>query len=85
MTTSVVTWSEGLSNRVSIIIRRNYRSYTAGSFITFLSIFFCLYLYCCIYIYVYIYIYIYGCMFSMLLFNFLNYLFLLLCYVFLLV
>jgi len=71
----VVKWSEGLSDRVSTFIRRYvYRSYDVcclyGCFIyhilsySFGSIF-----YHCIY----------GCMFCVLLFNFVNYVFLLLC------
>jgi hypothetical protein len=77
VSTSVVKWSEGLNNR---IIRRymyqmKFSAYMAVLFITFFphssgSIF---------------YHYVYGCMFYMLLFNFVNYVFLLLCYVFLLV
>jgi hypothetical protein len=71
--TSVVKWSEGLSNRVSIIIR-TYRSYEVCclydcfAYHTFF-IFFGFILYHCMY----------DCMFYMLLFNFLNWVFLLLC------
>ena len=63
MLTSVVKWSEGLSNRVSIIIRRYTdqmrfaASYSSGPILC----------YC-----------IYSCMFCMLLFNFVNNVFLLL-------
>jgi hypothetical protein len=60
----VVKWSEGLSNRVSIIIRR----YTDHMKFAALSYPFGSNLYHCIY----------GCMFCMLLFNFVNYVLLLL-------
>jgi len=87
VSTSVVKWSEGLSSMMSIIIRRyidhmKFAAYMAVSIITFVHI--VLDLFCIIvYMHIYTYIYIYGCMFCMLLFNFVNYV-LLLCYVFLL-
>jgi hypothetical protein len=66
---SVVKWSEGVSNRVSIIIRRSYEVCCLyGCFVyPILSYSFVSFLYHCIY----------GCMFCMLLFNFVNYVFLL--------
>jgi len=76
--TSVVKWSEDLSDKVSIIIRRyidhmKIAVYMVVSFNHILSYSYGSVLYHCIY----------GCMFCMLLFNFVSYVFLLLCYVFL--
>jgi hypothetical protein len=88
VSTSVRKWSEGLSRTMSIIIRiyiehMKFAAYMAVSFITFfpiLFVLFCITVYAYIlYIYIYIYIYIYVCMFCMILFNFVNYVFLLLC------
>jgi hypothetical protein len=60
-----VNWSEGLSNRVSIIIRR----YTDNMNFPVSLIFFGSILYHCVY----------GCMFCMLLLNFVNYVLLFVC------
>ena len=62
MSTSVMKWSEGLSNSVSIIIRRSighmrFADYMAVSFITFVTLFGSVLYHC-----------IYGSMFYMLLF-----------------
>jgi hypothetical protein len=71
---SWVKWSEGLSNRVTIIIRiyidhMKFDVYMAVSFIhSFVSFWFH-----------FLSFYMYCCMFCMILFNFVNYVFLLLC------
>jgi len=73
--TSVLKWSECLSNGVSVIIRR-YRDHMK----------FACCLYACFMYHILSYSYgsilyhcIYGCLFCMHLFNFVNYVFLLLC------
>ena len=78
MSIRVVKWSEVLNNRASIIIRRfrehmRFAACMVVSFISF-SYSFVSILYHCLY----------GCMFYIRLFNFLNFVFLLLCYVLLL-
>jgi len=73
VSTSVVKWSEGLSNRASVIIRRytdqmKFVAYMVVPFIIFFSYSSRSILYHCTY----------GCMFCMFLFSFVNYVFLLL-------
>ena len=77
VSTSVVKWSEGLSNRVSIIIRRythhmRFAAYMALSLITFFVFFGSI-----------LYHFIIGRTFCLLSFNFVNYVLFLLRYVFL--
>jgi len=75
----VVKWNEVLSNMVSIIIRRyidetKFAAYMAVSFIAFFH--FLLVLFCTI-------VFVVVCFVSMLLFDFVNYVLLILCCVFL--
>ena len=75
MSTSVVKWSEGLRKRVSIIIRKytdlmKFAACMDMSFITFFYIFCSIFYHC-----------IYGCMFCMLLFNFVQVSVMYYCYV----
>jgi hypothetical protein len=74
VSTSVVEWSEGLSNRVSIIIIRYIDQTKLPACLAVSFIFFFSYTPGPI-----LYQRICGCMFCMLLFNFVNYVFLLLC------
>jgi hypothetical protein len=81
-----VKWSEVLSNRMFTIIRiyidhMKFASYMAYSFIAFFYILLVSFLSVCVsvYMYVCVCVCVYGCMFCMLLFNFVNYVFLLLC------
>jgi len=74
VSTSAVKCSESLSNRVSNIIRRyidhmNFAAYMAFSFIIFLRVLLVLFLNHCIY----------GCKFRIFLFDFVSYVFLLVC------
>jgi len=76
MKCSWVKWSDGLSNRVSNIIRRYTDHMKFAAYMAFRlshSFMFFWFYFCII-----VYIYTYGCMFCMLLFNFVNYVFLLL-------
>ena len=67
---SVVKWSEGVSNRVSVVIRSYEVCCLYGCFVyDILSYSFGSIFYHCIY----------GCMFCMPLFNFVHYVFILLC------
>jgi len=70
VSTSVVKWTEGLGNRVSIIMRRcidriRFANDMAVMLITFFHILLVLFFYHCVC----------GCTFYMLLFNFVNYVF----------
>jgi len=81
VSTSVVKWSDVLSNRVSTTIRRYINiSYEVCCLYGFFVYHIISYSFSSIF-----YHYIYGCMFCMLLFNFVNYVFLLLCFCILIV
>jgi len=74
VSTSVAKCSESLSNKVSNIIRKytdhmKFAAYMAFLFIIFLHVILVLFFNHCIY----------GCMFCILMFNFVSYVFLLLC------
>jgi len=65
----VVKWSESLSNRVSIIIRRY----------VYHMRFLLIWLFCLSHFFIFFWFYIYSCMFFIFLFNSVNYVFLLFC------
>ena len=71
--TSVVQWTGGNSNRVPIIIRR-YIYIDHMKFAAYMAVSFIIFAYASI-----LYRCVYGCMFCVLLFNFVNYVFMLLC------
>jgi len=70
VSTSIVKWSEGLSNRVSIIFSRYIDHTKFGAFmaVVFITLF--------IFLGSIVYHCTYGCRFCMLLFNFVNHVFL---------